>query len=292
MEFRSVALEDFSRESQVRAMRGYDAVIIGVEPFTGEMIEDLSDSLKAVIRFGVGYDTVDIDTAARLGIPVANTPGANSTSVAEHALTLILALRKKLTQNFDRLRAGTWIEPVGGDLTGKTVGFVGFGAVGKKLARLLKGFSCRLLAYDPFFSKEDAEALGVEYFEMEDIAKLSDVVSLHLPLNDKTKKIIGHGFLEKMKKDSLLINTSRGGVVDEDALVESLLQGQIGGAGLDVFDVEPLCSGHPLLKAENVVLTPHVAAATYETALRTYEMALDTIEGILAGKKCENILNM
>lgn len=289
--FDAVVLDSAEPSDQIKAMKGYDALIIGTEPFTAEVIAQLSGDLKAVVRFGVGYDSVDIDAATRHAIPVANTPGANSASVAEHALALILALSKKLIRNDGNLRAGVWTEPVGADVAGKTVGLIGFGAVSRTLAKLLAGFGCRLLAYDPYFDAEAAVALGVERSTIEEIVSIADVVSLHLPLNDETRHLVDAAFLAGMKADAVLINTSRGAIVDEDALVGYLRDNRIGGAGLDVFESEPLGPDSPLVGLANVVVTPHIAASTYEAAIRTYKMAIDTVTRIVGGQPCEHVLN-
>ncbi|MCP4397602.1 MAG: phosphoglycerate dehydrogenase [bacterium] len=291
IEFHYKYLRDFSTENQIREMKDFDGVIIGSEPFNAEIMEGLQDRLKAVIRFGVGYDAVDLDAATRSGIPVANTPGTNSVSVAEHALTLMLALQKKVVENCSNLRKGEWVEPIGKELSAKTVALLGFGKIARILAGFLKGFSCRVIAYDVCFNGEKAQELGVEYCEIAPLFSEADVISLHIPFTPETNKIVGKEFLGKMKNSAFLINTSRGGVVDEEALISVLQENRIAGAGLDVFSEEPIAPDHPFTKLENVVMTPHVAASTYESSVRTYRMAIDSVLDFMKGKTRDNLLN-
>ncbi len=291
IEFHYTYLSDFSAENQIKEMKGFDGVIIGSEPFSAEILEGLHDHLKAVIRFGVGYDAVDLDAATRSGIPVANTPGTNSVSVAEHALTLMLTLQKKVVENCSNLRKGEWIELIGKELSGKTVALFGFGSIAKILAGFLKGFSCRVIAYNRRLNSEKAREFGVEYCEIDTLFSEADVVSLHIPFTPATDKIVGEKFLGRMKNSAFLINTSRGGVVDEDALISVLQENRIAGAGLDVFSEEPIAPDHPFTKLENVVMTPHVAASTYESSVRTYRMAIDSVLDFMKGKTRDNLLN-
>lgn len=291
IEFHYKYLSDFSAKNQIKEMTDFDGVIIGSEPFTAEIMAGLQDRLKAVIRFGVGYDAVDIDAATQSGIPVANTPGTNAVSVAEHALTLMLTLQKKVVENCSNLRKGVWIEPIGRELSGKTVALFGFGRIARVLASLLKGFSCKIMAYDVCFNNEKARELGVESCEIETLFSEADVVSLHIPFTPQTNKIVGKELLGKMKHSAFLINTSRGGVVDEEALLSVLREHRIAGAGLDVFSEEPIPPDHPFIHLENVVMTPHVAASTYESSIRTYRMAIDSLVDFMEGRTPENLLN-
>ncbi len=291
IEFHYKYLSDFSADNQIKEMKGFDGVIIGSEPFSAEIMEGLKDRLKAVIRFGVGYDAVDLDAATRSGIPVANTPGTNSVSVAEHALTLMLTLQKKIVENCSNLRKGEWIEPIGKELSGKTVALFGFGKIARILAGFLKGFSCRIIAYSRRLNDEKAREFGVEYCEIDTLFSEADIVSLHIPFTPETDMIVGKEFLEKMKNSALLINTARGGVVDEEALISVLKENRIAGAGLDVFAEEPITPDHPFITLENVVMTPHVAASTYESSIRTYRMAIDSALDLMEGKTRDNLLN-
>ncbi len=292
IEFHYKYLSDFSADNQIKKMKDFDGVIIGSEPFSAEIMAGLKDRLKAVIRFGVGYDAVDLDAATQLGIPVANTPGTNSVSVAEHALTLMLTLQKKVVENCSNLRKGEWIEPIGKELSGKTVALFGFGKIARILAGFLKGFSCRIIAYDICFNGEKAQELDVEeYCEIDKLFSEADIVSLHIAFTPETDKIVGKEFLGKMKNSAFLINTARGGVVDEEALISVLKENRIAGAGLDVFAEEPIAPEHPFITLENVVMTPHVAASTYESSIRTYRMAIDSALDLMEGKPRDNLLN-
>jgi len=291
LDFQYFCLDDLTEAGLIEACRGYEGLIIGSEPFTRNIVEALAENLKIVIRFGVGFDAVDLKAAADRGIPVANTPGANSTSVAEHALTLILAALKRIPYYDHLLKSGDWNERVGLEISGRSVALLGFGRVARILAGYLVAMGCRVSAYDPYFDHHAAAELGVEYSTVEAMLPDADIVSLHLPHNKETDQMVDGGFLEQMKKGSLLINTARGALVDDKALVAALETGQLGGAGLDTFQDEPIRSDSPLLAFDQVILTPHVAASTKESLLKTYRMGLRIASKYFAEGVCENNLN-
>jgi phosphoglycerate dehydrogenase-like enzyme len=215
-----------------------------------------------------------------LGIAVTNTPGKNASAVAELALTLLLDVTRGISFQERSIRKGGWSTGyIGRSLEGKTVGIVGFGHIGQKMAQYLQGFRCRILAYDVYPDQEAAASLHTELCTLDDIAKQSDFISIHVPLTSQTRGLIDRSYIHKMKNEAYLINTSRGPVIKETDLIEALQEGRIAGAGLDVFEIEPLKPDNPLMKMNNVVLSPHVASATFESI---DEVGLCVAENIIA----------
>lgn len=256
-------------------------------------------NLKLVQLLSAGYDTFDVETATELGIPVANNGGANSIAVAEHTILLILALYKKLCKHRNGLLKGTWVREEDHplslfELTSKEVGMVGFGNIGKALARLLIGFGVTMNYYDVVRYKEE-EKLHVKYRSLAELLKRSDIVTLHLPLLETTREMIGENALGLMKSSAILINTSRGEVVDEHALYEALKSGKIAGAGLDVFlrekDIQNGKYANPLFELENVIATPHYAGHSYDTWLRRIEIGYENIVRTAEGRKPRYVVN-
>ncbi len=244
-----------------RLLPGIDGYIAGLDGIDADALK-MADRLKVIARYGVGVDSVDLEAARQKGIIVTNTPGANSVSVAELALGLMLALARQIPEAVDAVHQGKWPRYAGLSLEGKTVGILGLGAIGKQLARRLAGFDCRLLAYDPFGDPVAAKELSVKLTALDDVLERSDFLSLHLPLLPETRAMVNDGFLGRMKKGAFLINTSRGEVVDEEALLKALQSGHLKGAALDAFTVEPPDPKNPLLRLPQVIATPHLGAQT------------------------------
>ncbi len=240
---------------------GVDGYIAGLDVIDRAALES-ADRLKVIARYGVGVDNVDLESAKEKGIIVTNTPGANSVSVAELALGLMLALARQIPEAVHSVQQGKWPRYSGVSLEGKTVGILGLGAIGKQLARRLAGFDCQILAYDPFADESFARERNIELASMDEVIARSDFLSLHLPLLPETRGLVSQEFLAKMKKGSFLINTSRGEVVDEEALQRALGSGYLRGAGLDAFTVEPPDPANPLLHMPQVIATPHLGAQT------------------------------
>jgi D-3-phosphoglycerate dehydrogenase len=244
-----------------RLLPGVDGYIAGLDGIDASALE-AADRLKVIARYGVGVDSVDLAAAQAKGIVVTNTPGANSVSVAELALGLMLALARQIPAAVDAVHQGKWPRYTGISLEGKVIGILGLGAIGKQLARRLAGFDCKILAFDPYadvaFAKENHVALA----DMDDVICQADFVSLHLPLLPETRGLVNDEFLGKMKKGSFLINTSRGEAIDEAALLKALQSGHLKGAGLDAFTVEPPDPQNPLLALPQVIATPHLGAQT------------------------------
>jgi phosphoglycerate dehydrogenase-like enzyme len=241
-------------------------------------------SLKILSVWGTGVDHVDLAAAAELGITVSNTPGYGAPYVAEHALTLALAVSRQIVQSDRHIRQGGWTRGFINELYGKTLGVVGTGAIGRRMIQLGQAIGMKVIAWTLHSSPERAAQYGVEFLELEDLLRQSDVVSLHLALSPQTERLIGRAQLALLKPTAILVNTARGAVVEEAALLEALEQGRIAGAGLDVFENEPLPAGHPLTKLDNVVLSPHAGGMAYSGTMRGLEMSVENLEAFAAGR--------
>ncbi|MEW6718836.1 MAG: hydroxyacid dehydrogenase [Thermodesulfobacteriota bacterium] len=251
--------------------------------------------LKVIGRPGVGVDDVDVAAATELGIPVVIAPGANTRSVAEHALALVFAVSKDLVHSDRRTRGGDFNVRNAFrafELSGKTAGLVGCGNIGREFASLCCAIGMKVRVYDPFADRKAVEGQGYRYDEsLEELLRNADVVSLHVPLNGKTRNLIGARELERMKPTAVLVNCARGGVVDEDALADALANGRIHGAGLDVFSSEPLPPENRWSGLDNVVVTPHMAGQTREAAAGVSTMAAEGVLAVLAGEKWPHVAN-
>jgi D-3-phosphoglycerate dehydrogenase len=263
---------------------GIDGYIAGLDGIDANALKS-ADRLKVISRYGVGVDNVDLAAAREKGIVVTNTPGANSVSVAELALGLMLALARQIPEAVEAVHQGKFPRYTGVSLEGKTIGILGLGAIGKQLARRLAGFDCKIVAYDPFADIAFAKDNHVELGTMDEIIKQADFVSLHLPLLPETRGIVNEAFLSKMKKGSFLINTSRGEAIDEDALLKALQSGHLKGAGLDAFAVEPPDPKNPLLALSQVIATPHLGAQTDGATSNMGWFAMKDCLAVLKGEK-------
>ncbi|MCI9133695.1 MAG: phosphoglycerate dehydrogenase [Lachnospiraceae bacterium] len=265
-------------EQVIRAVKGSTYVIAAGETWCRQTIEGAGDQLKMIVRYGAGYDRVDLQTAKKHGICVSNTPGANAMAVAEHAFALMFAVCKKIPQYDRDMRSGLWRPMYGGEICGRTVGIIGFGAIGKSLARFLSGMCCHVIAYDIHWDEEAAKKYHVKRAGLEELIENSDFVSVHIPLTDSARAFVDKKFFEKMKPNAYFINTSRGKIVNERDLIEALKSGRIAGAGLDVFETEPPATIQELKRLDHVVLTPHVASTC---GLGMHEMLKESVENIL-----------
>ena len=273
-----------SSRDVARLLKGVDGYIAGLDSIDRAALE-AADRLKVISRYGVGVDNVDLQAAAEHHIIVTNTPGANSVSVAELALGLMLALARQIPEGAGAVRAGQYPRLSGVSLEKKVVGIVGLGAIGKQLARRLAGFDCRILAYDPFPDEAFARSHQIELTGLDALLAQSDFVSLHLPLMAETRGMVNNDFLLKMKLGAYLINTARGELVDEAALLEVLKSGRLRGAGLDAFAQEPLPADHPLLALPQVIPTPHLGAQTDGATNAMGWMALNDCLAVLRGEQ-------
>lgn len=277
----------YNVEEVIANLNDADAGMIDVEPYDEAIFGRMNERCKLLVRFGVGFDKVDLKAAANHGLCVARTTGANKTGVAEMALMMMLSVRRQAILNRKTVASGVWEKNIGHELIGKRVGILGFGNIGIALAKLLKGFECEILVYDVYRNEALAEELGVRYADLDEIFTTCDAISVHLPYNKDTDHLIGAEAFRKMKKDAVIVCTARGKIIDEDALYEALVNHEIGGAGLDVFAVEPLPKDSPLIGLDNIVLTPHVSSQTYESIWNTYKKGVDIVADFFAGKQLD-----
>jgi len=270
-----------------------EVVIVGTEPID-EGYLDGAPKLKLVSRYGVGYDSVDVESCTRRGIPVTHTPGVLSEAVADHTWALILGLYRKIPQA-DRFTREQWALmksslTFGSDLFGKTLGIIGLGAIGSEVAKRAQGFGLKVIYSDVLRRPDLEREYDMEYCSFEELLKISDIVTLHVPLMPETKGLIGEKELDKMKPTAVLINTSRGPVIDQSALEDAIESGKIGGAALDVFDVEPIPLSERLLKLDNVLVSPHIASATWETRRKMALSCAESVRKHLEGKIPEKLV--
>jgi D-3-phosphoglycerate dehydrogenase / 2-oxoglutarate reductase len=263
-----------TEEEMVELVRGCTGLIVGVDPVTERVLE--AGPLRVVVKYGTGTDNIDVPAAENLGVRVSSTPGANTRSVAELTVALLLGVARNVATHDRRVRAGSWKRLTGFELAGKRLGILGYGAIGREVAGIARnGLAMDVVAHDPFVRDADVPLLS-----RAEVLRTSDALSLHVPLTGDTRGMIGARQLAAMRPTAFLINTARGGLVDEVALAEALRSGQLAGAGLDGFEEEPL-GDSPLRELENVVFSPHAGAATREAVLRTAARAVDQLLGAL-----------
>lgn len=294
-EFEVIQGSDVSVAGLKETIADVDGVLVRVAPMSREVIE-AGRKLKVIAKHGVGTDNIDIPFATEKKIAVCNTPEANSEGVAELAATYMMALARRLRESDIFARTTRWSgkeQLMGSELQGKTLSIVGTGRIGMRLAEICRlAFGMTVLAYDPYVSAESMAARGVKKVDdVNDLVAGADFVSVHVPLTPATKGIVGAAQFQRMKKSAYLINTSRGPVVDEAALIEALRAGEIAGAGLDVFEQEPPASDNPLLKMENVIVSPHNGAATFESMERMATHAAAGIIATLNGERPKYLMN-
>jgi phosphoglycerate dehydrogenase-like enzyme len=290
VEYRLGVLERFdipataSEALLIDALDGAWGVVAGGERYTDRVISSLP-SLRAIVRAGVGYENVDLAAAAAHGVTVAVTPGANAESCADFTVALMLACLRRVPAGDSAVRSGAWkLSGQGRDLTGSAVGIVGLGAIGRATARRLAAFGCRLLAVEPDPDQQFCREHAIELMTLAELLPQVDVVTLHAPLTTATYHLIGPVELRSMRPGAILVNTARGALVDENAMVAALHDGILGGAALDTFEEEPLRADHPLLGAPNVVLSGHEASSTPGAYDRLYEAAVEALVAIAAGR--------
>ncbi len=263
--------------------------------FTAEVLDQLP-KLRVIANVAVGFDNIDVEAATKRKVLVTNTPGVLTDTTADFAFTLLMAAARRVAEADRFLRAGRWREwsvdlLCGHDIHGSTLGLIGMGRIGQSVARRARGFDMRVLYHDAIRQDSQSEKdLGVEFVPLETLLRESDFVSVHVPLLPETEKLIGAGELAQMKKTAILVNTSRGPVIDERALAEALANGTIAAAGLDVFEREPEVEPK-LLTLENVVLAPHIASGSVETRKKMCLMAAENAIAALEGRRPENLVN-
>lgn len=279
------------REEEVLPLLdGVDALIASNDAYTARVLAAVP-RLKAICRWGVGLDGIDLDAATARGIVVTNTPGGNTQAVADYVLGLMLNVARPLCEGRSTLSAGGWRERRGVEVWEKTLGIVGFGAIGRAVCQRARGFAMRVLAYDPYAPSVAVEQLGAEPTPLADLLARSDFVTLHASLTPETKRMIAERELRAMKTTAFLINAGRGDLVDEDALRRALDEGWIAGAGLDCFSVEPLPPGHPLAAHPRCFATPHNAFNTVEAAARINHEVVEQVLDVLQGRRPRHVVN-
>jgi D-3-phosphoglycerate dehydrogenase len=277
-----VVKDTISAEDLLKEIKEYDAIIVRSRTKVTREVIAVADRLKAIARGGVGLDNIDQEAAKESNIKVLNTPEASSASVAEHALGLCFALARHYCRATSTTAAGKWEKKAlkGIELGGKTLGIVGLGRIGRELAKRAMGIGMKVIGSDPYLDQEALKGTGIELVGLSQVLQESDFISLHMPLTLETKGLISATELDMMKSSAYLVNCSRGGIVDEDALHKSLSEGKIAGAAIDVFENEPPVDS-PLLELSNVVLTPHIAASTVDGQKRvSIEVARKVLEAL------------
>jgi len=283
---------DISPDELLKIIGQYDALIVRSRTKVTREVIEAGENLKVIARAGVGVDNIDVAAATERRIPVVNAPASLTTSVAELTLGHMLSLARQIPRANAGMKAGKWEKKafMGTELKGKTLGLVGIGRIGAEVCRLCQAFGMDVIAYDPYLTAEAISKMGAEKVDLDDVLKRADYVSIHVPKTPETEGMIGIEALRLMKPTAYLVNCSRGGLVDEDALVRALKEGMIAGAALDVFKDEPP-TGSPLLELENVVLTPHIGGSTEEGQSRASPDAAEGVIAVLSGKRPKYIVN-
>lgn len=282
-----------TEEDVIAAAKNADAVMVQFAPITRRVLKSLKNC-KVVVRYAVGFDNIDLDAATELGIRVVNVPDYCTEEVSEHAVMLLLAIARKLCPLNQAVKVDDWdykiMKPVQ-RLKGKTVGLIGFGRIGRMMAKKLSGFQFRIVAYDPYVDQGVAEEYGIEFVDFETIVAEAEFISLHVPLNAETKYILNANVFNKMERCPFVINTGRGGLIQEEALIEALDLKIVQGAALDVMETEPIRFLHPLQSYENVILTPHAAWYSEEALVAIQLFAAKEVERVLQGFEPKNLVN-
>ncbi|MEM0350915.1 MAG: phosphoglycerate dehydrogenase [Archaeoglobaceae archaeon] len=278
----------------LNVIQDYDALIVRSQLKVDKEVIEKGKRLKIIARAGVGVDNIDVDAATQRGIVVINAPGGNTVSTAEHAIALMFAVARKIPQAYLSMRGGKWERKKfeGIELRGKTVGIIGLGRVGYEVAKRCKALDMNVIAFDPYIPAERAQKIGVKLVDLDTLLRESDIITVHVPKTKETVGLIGKREIELMKNGVIIINTARGGIVSEDALIEGLRSGKIFGVGLDVYEVEPPNFESPLFKFENVITTPHIAASTREAQESVGRIIAEDIVNFAKGLPAKNAINL
>jgi D-3-phosphoglycerate dehydrogenase len=289
IDLRGSGIED---DSFIQALKKSDAVLCGNDLQVNDELFALAPGVKAIAKLGVGLDSVDIEAASRCGAIVFHTPGANNQAVADHTFALILCLARKMLYCDQSLREKRWehTKILGVEIFQKTIGIIGLGAIGQCVALRAAGFQMKVVAHDPFWPEAFAAEQRIRQMSLDDLLAVSDIVTLHAPLTPENKGLINARALKKMKPTAMLINAARGGIVNETDLYQALRNGDIAGAGIDVFEHEPPAES-PLLELENVVLSPHTAAFTREALDNMSTGIADQLIDYCQGKRPAHLVN-
>uniref|UniRef100_A0A7C2SNI6 D-3-phosphoglycerate dehydrogenase n=1 Tax=Archaeoglobus fulgidus TaxID=2234 RepID=A0A7C2SNI6_ARCFL len=283
-----------TREQLLREISEYDAIIVRSQTKVDAEVIEAGKKLRIIGRAGVGVDNIDINAATQRGIVVVNAPGGNTISTAEHAIALMFAAARKIPQADRSVKDGKWERKkfIGIELRGKTAGVIGLGRVGFEVAKRCKALEMNVMAYDPYVSKERAEQIGVKLVDLDTLLASSDIITVHVPKTKETVGLIGKEQFEKMKDGVIIINAARGGIVDEKALYDAIKAGKVAAAALDVYEKEPPSPDNPILKLENVVTTPHIAASTREAQLNVGMIIAEDIVNMSKGLPVRNAVNL
>ncbi len=281
--FEVVSVDDSSSPEFGARLAVADALIVRSATKVTDALMAGGPQLRAVGRAGVGVDNVDIAAASERGIAVFNAPGGNTIAAAELTMALLISVARKIPAAEASLRAGKWDRAAfkGVELRGKTLGLIGAGRIGGEVAIRCQAFGMAVLVYDPYLTEERADELGVQLVSLEEVLDIADFISIHVPLTTETTGIVGSTALQRVKKTAFIVNASRGGVVDEDALADALHAGAIAGAALDVYQSEPLPDDSRLRDAPNLVLTPHLGASTNEAQIGVATEVAEKIKTLL-----------
>jgi D-3-phosphoglycerate dehydrogenase len=274
-----------SLEELIQRLQGTKAAInIRAYSKFNETVLRACPDLKMIAVLGVGTDNIDLSAASRFGIKVSNTPGYSAVAVAEHAMALMLAAARRITEHESELRAGRWTRLPMIQLHGKTLGIIGFGNIGRQVASLAKGMGMRVWAWTLHPSPQRAKESGIQFVELDQLLSQSDVISVNIRASEKTRGLVSRSALEKVKPSCILVNTARASIVDTQAMIDALRAGKLAAAGLDVFDHEPLPANDPILSLPNVVLSPHNSGMTPEAIEKGNEMVVENVIAFLQGR--------
>ncbi len=276
-----------SEEDFIRLIPSYDALIIGADRLTPRVM-DAARRLKLVCKHGTGLDNIDLDAAKAHQIKVTNVPAVNADAVADITMALMLDVSRKVSCAAAKVKSGHWERYIGKDICHKKLGIIGLGTIGQKVAQRAKGFDMHVNAYDPFISAAPENLDFVHLMPFDRLIEESEIITIHVPLTDATRGMISNEQMERMREEAILINTARGGIVDEDALYRHLVRGHLGGAGLDVTEKEPPV-GSPLLTLDNVTIIPHIASYSKEALNRVSMICAQNIINLFAGNPLQYV---
>ncbi|MEM3346332.1 MAG: D-isomer specific 2-hydroxyacid dehydrogenase family protein [Desulfurococcaceae archaeon] len=288
--------KDYRGSRLAEALQGFHFIVASVTPLYDREFFERNNDVVMIVRHGIGYDNIDVKAAEEHGVVVARVPGwREREAVAEHTIALMLSALRYVPQSYIAVREGKWHERakfVGRELSSLVVGVVGFGNIGSRVAEILaKGFNTKIVVYDPYVPREKVEALGYEYAKtLEEVFSKCDIVTLHTPLTEETRKMVNKRVLEKAKKGIIIVNTARGELVDEDAIVEAVEKGLVSAYAADVVEGEPIGPEHRFLKYQNIIITPHTAAYTYEALAGMDYAVVEAIENYLQGKPIDGVV--
>ena len=276
----------YKKEEMLKFIRDVDGIIIGIDELSAEIIEK-ANKLKVISKYGTGLDNIDINVATNKKIIVTNTPTANVDAVADLAFGFILSLARRIPEADKKTKSAKWGKIIGKSVWKKTIGIIGLGKIGRQVIKRAKGFEMNILVFDIVKDKKFVQKYGIKYVNLEKLLRKSDYITIHIPLNDATRNMISYEELEKIKEGAFLINTSRGGIVNEQALYKALRNNKLRGAALDAYSSEPPVES-PLKELDNVIMTPHIGAYTEEAIENMSIQAAQNLIDVLEGRKPKN----